>query len=304
MKNILKKIFMDSDKIAVPSARSVFLRDTKDATLTNENEFLFFSSLKLVNGTTKTTERNRLRDVDEWLLGFMANRKTQNVLDVAISSGVTTVELCELFDLKKFAYEITGLDSDITAFLLILNDRTSVLLDKLGNVLHFEIHGKGFGYVKGTNIQHWLEREIIKLRAKLFIKYRTNSDLVGFNKSGRKTRAHLREVKLVCREILENPKIKLLEESLFSNGNGEKYDLIRAANILNKAYFSDSEISEALRSTRNKLKEGGLLLICRTNSEGQNNASIFILENEKEFKTLGRFGQGSEIENLVLHLGN
>ena len=43
-------------------------------------------------------------------------------------------------------------------------------------------------------------------------------------------------------------------------------------------------------------------MICRTNFEGENNASLFILTGENRFELVDKFGEGSEVENLVLNL--
>lgn len=293
---------MDLDKIATPTARGIFLSEKPNGSGQSEDEFSFFSSIKLKNGVTKTTDRNRMREVDAWLYEFLPKNEVQKVLDVAISSGITTVELCELFDAKKTAYQVTAMDSDITAFLLIFPDNKSVLTDKFGNPIHFEMGGKGFGYVKGTNVRHRIERAFLKSRSSRFIKSQLKNDLETTKKVTKKNGVEIHRIELVCREIRENPSINLLEDSIFSEKIGEKYGIIRAANILNKGYFTDMQLTEALRQLRKRLETDGFLLICRTNIEGQNNATLFKLTKENKFEPAGRFGEGSEIEDLVLAL--
>ena len=297
MSALLKKIFMDLDKIATPTARSIFL--SKDIN-PRENEFTFFCSLKLKNGVTKTTDRNRMRNVDAWFLEFLPKDKLQRVLDVGISSGITTVELCELFDSKSIAYQMTGMDSDLTAFLLIFSDDKSILVDKKGNPIHFEINGKGFGYVKGTNLKHLVARTLLKSQSSFFINFRLQGSLESIPKVNLKNRTEIHRIDLVCREIKENPSIKLLEDSIFSEGDGNKYNVIRAANILNKSYFSDEQLIDAVQKLGKRLETGGFLLICRTNIEGENNATLFKLTKENKFEMVSRFGEGSEVEDLVL----
>lgn len=300
MKNLLGKMFMDLDKIAVPTARRIFLSEAPNLDELREDEFAFFSSIKLANGTTKTTDRNRMRDVDRWLYEFLPKTKVQKILDVGISSGITTVELCELLDEKNTPYAVAAMDSDLTAYLLILGDGESVLVDRRGNPIHFEMNGKGFGYVKGTNVKHRAERAFLKFKTKMLVNFRLKNDFNRPKNTAEKNDLEVRAIKLVCREITENPRIKLLEESVFAENAAEKYGVIRAANILNKGYFSDAQLLEAVRKLAGRLEPNGFLLVCRTNSEGENNASLFRLNRENEFKLTGRFGEGSEIENLVL----
>lgn len=109
----------------------------------------------------------------------------------------------------------------------------------------------------------------------------------------------INRIELVCREIKENPSIKLLEESIFSDKIEGSYDFIRAANILNKGYFTDAQLNDALQRLKRRLEAGGGLLICRTNMEGKNNATLFVLTSENKFELASRFGEGSEIESLV-----
>lgn len=302
MNKLLEKVFMDLDKIATPTAKEIFLSEKPDSQRRSEDEFSFFGSIQLKNGVIKTTDRNRMRDVDAWFYEFLPKDRIQKVLDVGISSGITTVELCELFDSKNAAYQVTGMDSDITAFLLIFRDGKSVLTDKSGNPIHFEIRGKGFGYVKGTNVRHRIERAFLKLQAGFFVNLRLKNELGKTKKVTKKNDVEIHRIELVCREIRENPSISLLEDSIFSDKIEEKYSVVRAANILNRYYFTDMQLSEALGKLKKRLETDGFLLICRTNTEGKNNATLFKLTKENKFELAGRFGGGSEIEGLVFEL--
>lgn len=299
MKTLLRKAFMDVDKIATPTARSILLSSRN---IVKENEFAFFSSLKLKNGVTKTTYSHRMRNVDIWLLDFLPKDVVVNVLDVGISTGITTVELCELFDAKGVQYQVIGMDSDLTGFLLIFGDDNSILVDKNMNPIHFEIKGKGFGYVKGTNLKHLVDRALLKLKCKIFMNLILKDDLETMGKVIRKGGFEVHRVELVCREITENPSIQLVEDSIFSENTEKQFDFIRAANILNKTYFSDERIKTAARKLRERLATGGQLLICRTDTDGQNNASLFNVTGGNRYGLVGRFGKGSDIEDLVLNL--
>jgi hypothetical protein len=140
---------------------------------------------------------------------------------------------------------------------------------------------------------------LLKLRNDRFVKFRLNGKLENNGKIAKENGVEIHPVELVCREIRKNPSIKLLEESIFEESSGEKYNVIRAANILNKIYFSDAQLTDALRKLKNRLEPGGFFLVCRTNIEGQNNATLFRLDEENKFVSAGRFGEGSEIEDLV-----
>ena len=52
----------------------------------------------------------------------------------------------------------------------------------------------------------------------------------------------------------------------------QAFDVIRAANILNLVYFPVDQIGRMLATLKQRLKEGGLLIIVRTHPSGENNA--------------------------------
>jgi phosphosulfolactate synthase (CoM biosynthesis protein A) len=79
----------------------------------------------------------------------------------------------------------------------------------------------------------------------------------------------------------------------------KRYDMIRAANILNLDYFSDEFLAAALQSLGECLDAGGMLCVVRTRSDGSNHGSLFE-KAENGFNAVQRIGDGSEIEHIVL----
>lgn len=282
----------------MPSAWEIFRSDVQNGAGHKEKEFKFFSSIRLRNGVIKTTDRDRMRDVDEQFVGLLSAKERLEILDVGVSSGITTVELCEALDAKNLSYHVTAMDSDITAFILTYPKGGRVVVDKLGFAIHFEMNGKGFGYVKGTNLKLRLDLAAMRFRTRWYLNSKLKGELADAAVSGNGD-VDVRRIDLVCREVLENPSITLLEDSVFAKGNEKAFDLIRAANILNLAYFSEAQLTEALGNLKSRLKNGGFLWICRTAEDRANNATLFTLEAEK-FRIVSRFGAGSEVEHLVL----
>lgn len=289
---------MDIDLIATPTAREVLLEQDQDVGLNAKREFDFFSSIKLKNGVTKMTDRNRMRDVDKSFCALLPRDEPLNILDVGVSSGITTVELCQALESKSIVYRMTGMDSDITAFLLVFPDNRAVLVDKTGYPIHFEIRGRGFGYVKGTNVRHRIERKIIGYRSSLFLRFRGRGVLDEEREVTRVGGVRIHRIKLVCSELLHNPFIELMEESVFSESLRGKYDVVRAANFLNRSYFSDTELQEALNNLKRHLAVEGFLWICRT-QDSVNRATLFKLGKDNGFEIVSRFGEGSELESLI-----
>jgi polysaccharide pyruvyl transferase WcaK-like protein len=79
--------------------------------------------------------------------------------------------------------------------------------------------------------------------------------------------------------------------------------VLRAANILNRGYFDERVLRAMLANLRERLRDGGLLVICRTSTHGDvNNGTLFRLDPERRLCPLARLNAGSEIETLALDL--
>jgi len=93
----------------------------------------------------------------------------------------------------------------------------------------------------------------------------------------------------------------MIEDDLLNANDSElcqAFDVIRAANILNLAYFPVDRNRRILATLKQRLKEDSLLIIVTTHPSGENNASIFRLSGN-QFSVVDRFGNGSEIGPIV-----
>lgn len=309
MKKLLK-IFAElrdgPENIFVPSAREMFLADApvEDSGADfAEREFRFYSSISLGNGVTKKTSRGRLRDLDDWLVKYLPPNekpgKKLQMLDLGVSAGVTTVELAELLTRQGFSFHITAADLYIDAYLLIAGERESVLLDREGYPVHYELDGRGIGNSRGKNIirrirlsglerfaANWLRRYGKQLRA-----LKAPEKIGGFA---------VHPVKLLCRAIRENSHITVIEADVFSGDIHGEFGLVRAANLLNLAYFPEEKLRLAIENIKKILAAGGLLLIARTEMDNTTNGTLFHLKEDGGFRIVERFGSGSELEALIL----
>lgn len=112
---------------------------------------------------------------------------------------------------------------------------------------------------------------------------------------------HVRKFALMNRALLPRlgNDIRLERYSIFDAWPFEKADLVIAANILNRGYFSDTRLCEAMRNLRGALKESGRLAIIENRRIEQSNIfrlvdGRFVVENE--------VGGGSDIKSLVTSL--
>ena len=99
------------------------------------------------------------------------------------------------------------------------------------------------------------------------------------------------------------PQLRAVEDDILENKDyPQRFHVLRAANILNLAYFDTATLQRMLRNLRSRLQPGGLLIICRTNDADVNNATVFTLEKDGRFTATARLNEGSEIADLVLGL--
>src|SRR5580704_1783814 len=63
-------------------------------TFTQKQEAAFFASLRLRNGTFKTTDHHRLDDLNMLVIGEWQklDRKPRQIMDVGVSSGISSLE--------------------------------------------------------------------------------------------------------------------------------------------------------------------------------------------------------------------
>ena len=98
-------------------------------------------------------------------------------------------------------------------------------------------------------------------------------------------------------EISKNDfRIIIKEWDIFNKWNDGKADLIKAANILNRGFFSDAQLKEAINNIKGALKDEGKLLVVE-NREIEK-WSLLEYRNNK-FKELMSKNGGSEILNLL-----
>jgi len=111
----------------------------------------------------------------------------------------------------------------------------------------------------------------------------------------------VRRVPLMNRALL--PKlgddVRLERYDIFDAWPHEKADLVIAANILNRDYFEDSRLTDALRNLRGALKDGGRLALIENRPAEQSN--LFRLEHGR-FIVEDQVGAGSDVQSLVTEL--
>lgn len=269
----------------------------------------FFDRVALTNGTQKTTRPNRFDDINEafspHLVG-LADRPIK-IMDVGASSGVSTIEWYSYLSRSGIDCYITG--SDLTIYVSLvtfrLTSKVAALMDRNGNIVHFDLFGVGWmrqprrKFLRPNTLRTLAVRALFRVATMIdgnqpLVKARPTVPRRGFL-------LKYQPIALLSRSFAHNDRLRMIEDDLLEENDSElcrAFDVIRAANILNLIYFPVDLIRRMLATLKQRLKEGGLLIIVRTDPSGKNNASMFrLLANQ--FYVVDRFGNGSEIEFIV-----
>jgi hypothetical protein len=243
----------------------------------------FFGLLRLPNGTWKTTYPRRLDDVNEQLLEFLPRDRRLELMDIGISSGISTVEWSEKLTAEDFPHRLVAADLVVEGRLVSWGSSLAVLFDESGRIpLLLEA-----GPVMRPGLSDRpLERAAWRLLGPLL---RLCAPL------GRS-----RAVPLVVPELRGREEVELVRDDITVPGRfRDRFDVIRVANLVQPAYFDAETLRRIVANLHERLHDGGLLVLCRTTDERENRATIFRRRGE-HFISEASLNGGSEVSELVL----
>ena len=278
-----------NDITRLPTANELYFSGLQESG--DEAEILeryFFASIRLKNGTYKRTWSHRLDDLNDLVLQFIPTDRPLKVMDVAVSSGISTLEWMNQLQQAGIEHHMTASDISLKAALVSIGKNLRVLADSTGYPLQFDIRGKAITNPPGgANLaRYWLDLLVMKAVLKLGVR--------GFGVS-------YKPIDLVSPRLARPSNLRLAEDDiLHGTGFQKSFHVLRAANILNRYYFTDGQLIDILARLRSRLMPGGIFIVCRTNDQRKNHGTIFLLNGAGRFEVLARIGDGSHIEDLVV----
>jgi hypothetical protein len=295
-----------NDASKIPTAAELYLSPLlSDNSLQEELERRFFASVRLHNGTYKFTYSRRLDDLNSLVNPLLPSGYPLKIMDVAVSSGVSTLEWAESLSQSGIKHDMTAGDLTATGFLISVGRGLHVLIDKRGYPLQFDVFGRPVPNPPGGRnlLRYFLPLALI--RASLAISFPAISEGCTVE-----TGIRVNSLGIKCRPItLTSPRLKrsanlhVVDDDILNNRTlARSFDVLRAANILNRDYFADEILLRMLDNLRSRLLPGGILVICTTEDAGDNHGSIFKLNERGGFDAVARLSGGSTIEDLVLGL--
>jgi len=267
-------------------------------------ERLFFSSIRLRNGTFKKTERGRLDDLNALVEKVLPPHRPLRIMDVAASSGVTTAEWLTSLERAGISCRLVAGDAVIDAFLISLFGRIRALVDSTGYMMQLDVGGKA------VQTPAPRRRDRIRYLPLTFLMQTVTRALRSSLRQPSRGRQVFAGGAITCQPLkLISPgndqvrRLELVEDDLL-NGTSypNRFHVVRAANILNLRYFDRTTIERMLVNLRARLLPGGLLIVCRSAEAGTNNATLFTLTAGARFEVVAQLNEGSEITDIVVGL--
>lgn len=277
------------------TAFQLFGDGSRPPTYTAELEPAFFRAIRLTNGTFKTTSAARLSDLSRLVEQHLPVRRPLSIKDVAVSSGVSTAEWSEQLRDRGIDHRMTATDLTISALLVSITDQLRILFDSKGAILQIDMAG----YPVYPRLSRRLNRLLVGLPSRLAGRFAARQLARCMHPRADATPSVIQQLELVTPRLRELG-IEVKEEDLSHPPTSEeRWDVIRAANILNRAYFAPGVLCQMLEGLMASLEVGGVLAVCRTEFDGSNHGSVWRLQPDRSLELLGRVGRGSEIEDLV-----
>jgi hypothetical protein len=296
--------YVREDAFAMLAARNFLHAPPERVTAQMEEEF--FSSIRGRNGTYKTTVHQRFSSINRSLAHKLQEGQisTGSVLDIGISSGISTLELYD--DIRACGYDthIVGTDVLIDAYMVRVGTGCYALIDETGFPLRFDVFGRGMKpWV--TSADYRTGMFVFRKMVNITFTHRARRLLgVAERQPGGE---RVRSVRLVTPRLGGARDIAIQADDIgkFNPAFSGRFDFIRAANIFNKGYFQPPVLERMIGNVRAYLKApGASLLVVRTHEDQVNHGTLFRLSDDRRFAVLDRFGEGSEVEDIVLRAGS
>jgi hypothetical protein len=267
---------------------------------TPEIERRLLTKLRLPNGTYKTTYQHRLDDINETLLAFLPSDRSLNIMDVGVSSGQSTVEWSDHLHEHGFPHRLVAGDLATEAWVIHWGAWLGVLFDRGGRDPLLLSVGPMILPLRSDRWLAKLARPLLFpiLRAVAAVARRARAATSVSPGNG----LTYRPVPLVTPELGRRPVIELVQDDITLPGRFPlAFDVIRVANLVQRAYFDDGTLRTIVVNLRDRLRNGGLLVIGRTTEDGVNHATIFRRAGDRLVSEVLING-GTEVSDIVAAL--
>ena len=239
---------------------------------------------------TKMTRAGRFEDVDKMLIKYLDQTTEYSIHDVAVSNGVTSLELRKLLCEKKIKFNLHISDKFSAISIFRVNRSCEIYVDSqrdfAGGRTFFGIYGN-----PDLPNKFFLSRLIGKLFLKL---WRERGNAIKEN-------CAVQQINLLHQSVINSMKdnnIEFLQYDVFETSIYQRFDIVRCMNLLNLVYFPDEMLTKGLRLLKDSIKQNGLFIVGKTNLDGVNNAAIY-RKIDGKLELVQNIGDGSEISHFI-----
>jgi hypothetical protein len=213
--------------------------------LCNESFEGAVSSINIDN-IWKSTLKRRHPLTDQLIVELLPSFPKVSILEIGASSGTTSLELINRLANTYSRYYVT--DLYFTVPYQIQDKATYFYHPKTKHcIMRATDHSVVYEDIQGAFFPQELLTRRLLMRAPNF----------NPTKSSAASMLHP-ELK---RRVESDSRIVVKEYDMFNAWPGETVDIVKVANVLNRAYFSDKEIKTAISNLKNAIKHSGKLLV-------------------------------------------
>jgi hypothetical protein len=260
------------------------------------------------NGVLKCTYARRFDEFDRLSVSAIsAHFPTSQIIrvhDIGVSDGRTS---CDLYDHLNRLYggRLDFLASDYAPFLYVLKrtrGANRLIVDDQQHVL--QIVTPPFVFITVGRREritpyplNFLMRHLVTLlyARPLLQRYKAGSPDI------QRTRIEL--FGRACRAYMSKQDNFRFDAYDVFSGSTERFDIIRAMNILNHSYFSEPQLIQAAESIVNSLKEGGLFITGSNTEQGTIINGGIYKKTKNRLERIEISGKGSQVDALISDVG-
>lgn len=262
-------------------------------------------SFAIHDGIFKRTSSNRTvhfdREALEALRPTLLRESRHVVHDMGVSDARNSCDFYNAF-VASIGREPEFFATDVCFEVFAIrrrHARTTVVVDQQGHVL--QIVFPPFVLPAKNGWRAFIHFPLNALLGFVLLKTSVSRTLDSY----RKSEASIIEtaISLVCPEAKrlasQTPRFHLEQRSALAKPV-RTYTTVRALNLLNRSYFSDVTIAQAVQNTLASLSDRGAFLVGSNGDSGSVVNGAVYLKQQDRFRQILSSGNGSEIENIIL----
>jgi hypothetical protein len=237
------------------------------------------SRIKVETDTSKQTSFGRFSELNETVLELLDKERTNVMHDVAVSSGITSVELYELLRSKGVNFQLYV--SDPYSLFYYSDNLITRIYDANKRLVK--------AYVFNVVADERLRRKFLVSKA-----------LFRLVKRGRFDPA-LKQISLFDRllvDLVKSGAVSIIDYDIFDCEVRDRFTYVRCMNLLNPEYFSRELLLRGIANLEKSMVAGGILQLGRTAAGGENHVS-FYRKDARGLELISKRNNGSEIESMV-----